>query len=67
MTNLTKTLLTIALAGFAVGFGTDWLWGLGKPIGAICLGLFLVSKVLEKEFALPTEHNTAQSHSDAHH
>lgn len=52
MTTLTKTLLGISAAGFATGFATDAMWGFGKPVGAIFLGLFLISKMLEKEIAL---------------
>lgn len=52
MTTLTKTLLGLSVAGLAVGFTTDWLWGFGKPAGAIFFGLFLISKMLEKEIAL---------------
>ena len=48
---MTKILLGISLAAFAVGF-TDILWGLGRPIGAVFFGLFLISKLLEKETAL---------------
>ena len=51
MTTLTKTLLGLSAAGFAAGFTTDWLWGFAKPAGAIFLGLFLISKMLEKEIA----------------
>ena len=51
MTNLTKTLLALSVAGFAIGFTTDVLWGFGKPAGAIFLGLFMLSKMLEKEVA----------------
>mgnify|MGYP001454402284 CR=1 FL=1 len=51
MTTLTKTLLGLSLAGFAAGFTTDVLWGFSKPVGAIFLGLFLISKMLEKEIA----------------
>ncbi len=51
MKKTTKTLLTISLVMFALGF-TDILWGIGRPFGAIFFGLFLVSKLLEKEVAL---------------
>ena len=51
MTTSTRTLLLLSAAGFAIGFSTDWLWGFGKPAGAIFLGLFLLSKMLEKEMA----------------
>ena len=51
MTTLTKTLLAISLTGFAVGFTTDLLWGFGLPVGAVGFGLFMISKVFEKEVA----------------
>ena len=51
MTTTTKTLLAVSLAGFAVGAFTNVLWGMGTPIGAVCLGLFVISKLLEKEVA----------------
>ena len=51
MTRLTKTLLGLAVVSFAIGFGTDWLWGFGKPAGVILFGLFMISKVFEKEVA----------------
>ena len=51
MTKMSKMLLTVSLISFAVGF-TDILWGVGRPFGAIFLGLFMVSKLLEKEMAL---------------
>ena len=50
MTKATKILLAISLIGFALGC-TDLLWGMGRPIGAIFLGFFLISKLLEKEVA----------------
>jgi hypothetical protein len=51
MTTKTKLLLTLSLISFAFGF-TEVLWGVGKPIGAILFGLFLIFKLLEKEVAL---------------
>jgi hypothetical protein len=51
MTRTTKILLACSLAAFALGF-TDILWSMGRPVGAILFGLFLISKVLEKETAL---------------
>jgi hypothetical protein len=51
MTKTTKILLAISLIGFAIGC-TDLLWGMGRPVGAIFLGFFLISKLLEKEVAL---------------
>lgn len=50
MTKVTMTLLIISLTSFLIGF-TDVLWGLGKPVGAICFGLFMIFKVMEKETA----------------
>lgn len=51
MTLKTKILLALSLIAFALGF-TDLFWGVGKPIGAVLLGLFMIFKVLEKEAAL---------------
>jgi hypothetical protein len=51
MRKSTKILLTLSLIAFVLGF-TDILWGFGRPVGAICFGLFLISKMLEKEAAL---------------
>ena len=49
MTTTTKTLLAISLIGFAIGAFTNVLWGIGTPLGAVFFGLFLISKLLEKE------------------
>ena len=61
MGKTTKILLALSLAGFGAGlvFVTDlikaqessWLY-VALPTGAICFGLFLISKLLEKETAL---------------
>lgn len=51
MKTKSKLLLTISLTTFALGF-TNVLWGLGMPIGAICFGLFMVFRILEKETEL---------------
>jgi hypothetical protein len=51
MTKITKMFLGVSLVGFALGF-TGVLWGIGTPVGAIFFGLFLISKLLEKEAAL---------------
>lgn len=51
MRTKTKILLTISVSAFALGF-TKTLWGIGAPIGAILFGLFMISKMLEKETAL---------------
>jgi hypothetical protein len=60
MTKTTKILLIVAIVAFGLGF-TDILWGVGKPIGAIFLGLFLISKILEKEAAKFDEDETQRS------
>ena len=49
MNKTTKILLLISVTGFLVGATTNVLWGIGMPIGAVFLGFFLISKVLEKE------------------
>ena len=51
MTKTTKILLAISLTAFAVGF-TNIIGGIGTPLGAVFLGLFLLSKILAKETAL---------------
>ena len=59
MTKTTKILLAISLTGFAVGF-TNILWGVGTPVGAVFLGLFMIFKILEKETALFDEENRSR-------
>jgi hypothetical protein len=54
MTTTTKILLAVSLSGLALGF-TNILWGFGMPVGAVCFGLFMISKLLEKETALLNE------------
>ena len=51
---MTKILLATSLTAFALGF-TGILWCLGKPVGAICFGLFMIFTMLEKETALYDE------------
>jgi hypothetical protein len=51
MTKNTKVLLAISLTAFVFG-STGILWGFGMPVGAIFFGLFMISKLLEKEAAL---------------
>src|SRR5690242_5777341 len=51
MKTVTKILLAVSLTTLALGF-TDVLWGLGKPVGAICFGLFMIFKLLENETEL---------------
>ena len=47
--------LTISILGFVIGFSdlqeNIYFW-LGRPVGAICFGIFFIFTVLEKEFAL---------------
>jgi len=50
MTKSTKILLVIVLTGFALGC-TGLFWCFGTPVGAIFFGLFLNSRLLEKEVA----------------
>ena len=59
MTIKTKLLLALSLIAFALGF-TDLYWGVGKPVGAILLGLFMIFKVLEKEAALFDQEQSQQ-------
>jgi hypothetical protein len=55
-------LLALALMEFAIGFSdfrpTTFFY-LGRPMGAILLGLFLVVQLLERESALLDEQNRA--------
>jgi hypothetical protein len=47
--------LTISLVAFAVGFsdaGESMFWYMGRPMGAILFGVFLIFMVLEKESLL---------------
>jgi hypothetical protein len=57
MTKKTKVLLAISLTAFLFG-STGMLWGFGTPVGAIFFGLFLISKLLEKEDALFDEEHS---------
>jgi|ERR1043166_465801 ABC-type microcin C transport system permease subunit YejB len=61
MSKTTKTLLVLAVIGLVSGFvfvtgmvkvGDSVAWYITLPMGAIFLGLFLISKLLEKEVAL---------------
>jgi hypothetical protein len=66
MTKTTKILLAVSLISAGLGF-TDILWGFGKPVGAIFFGLFLISKLLEKETALYDEEQRRNAAlADAH-
>lgn len=59
MTTQSKVLLAAAIVGLLLGFATELCWKIGLPLGAVCLGLFLLSKVLEKETQLyDEEHRT---------
>ena len=58
MTRIPKVLLAVALAAFAVGsvaaFGNPKIpvgWTVAMPVGAVCLGLFLVTLLLQQEVA----------------
>jgi hypothetical protein len=58
MTNTTKTFLVISAIGFVAGGIVDFcgvavnpVWTVALPTGAIFLGLFMISLVLEKEVA----------------
>jgi uncharacterized membrane protein len=51
MTLKTKLLLGLSLAAFVLG-ATGLFWSIGLPVGAILFGLFLISKLLEKEAVL---------------
>jgi uncharacterized membrane protein YtjA (UPF0391 family) len=54
--------LTLALVEFVIGFSdlrpTTFFY-LGRPLGAIFFGLFLIAQMLEKESALLDEQNRA--------
>ena|SRR5437764_15069949 len=57
MTKLPKFFLTISLTAFAVGFATASsshiapAWAVAMPIGAMCLGWFLIAFTLQNEVA----------------
>jgi uncharacterized membrane protein YtjA (UPF0391 family) len=56
------TFLTVSLIALAVGFSgaqANAIFYLGRPVGAILFGLFLVTQVLEKEWALYDKQNRA--------
>jgi Na+-transporting methylmalonyl-CoA/oxaloacetate decarboxylase beta subunit len=58
MTTLTRTFLAAAIIGFIVGAVVDFsnltsnpAWTVVMPLGAVFLGLFLISLMLQKEMA----------------
>ena len=58
MTRLPKVLLAVSLIAFVLGsvvtFGTYQFplgWTVAMPVGAVCLGLFLLTFLLQKETA----------------
>lgn len=55
MTLFTKCLLAGSLTGLLLGVGTSLLGNIALPLGAVCFGLFLISKMLEHETALYDE------------
>lgn len=67
MTRIPKVLLAVSLTAFvfggAVTFGTNAFpitWTVAMPLGAVCLGLFLVTFLLQKEVALFDEEERAR-------
>jgi hypothetical protein len=48
MNKTTKILLTLSLTAFLTSL-TGVLWGFFLPIGAVCLGLFMIFNLLGKE------------------
>ncbi len=50
MTTQTRILLAVSIGGFVLG-ATGAFWSVGMPVGAVFFGLFLISKLLEKEVA----------------
>jgi hypothetical protein len=58
MTTATKSFLTVSVIGLTAGAIVDFclttvnaMWTVALPVGAIFLGLFLISLILEKEVA----------------
>jgi DNA-binding IscR family transcriptional regulator len=69
MTKQTKILLGLSIASFVISF-TGLGGGVFMPLGAVFLGLFMISKVLEGEVALFDEEQrktskAAQTRKDA--
>ena len=67
MTRIPKVLLAVSLIAFALGsvaaFGDPGIpvgWTVAMPLGAVCLGLFLVTFLLQKEVALFDEEERAR-------
>jgi hypothetical protein len=62
MRKLKYFFLTLALIEFAIGFSdlrpTTFFY-LGRPLGAILFGLFMITQILEGESALLDEQNRA--------
>jgi hypothetical protein len=48
MNTQTRFLLMVSIGSFVLG-ASGVMWGIGMPLGAIFFGLFLISKMLEKE------------------
>src|SRR2546423_1779382 len=67
MTKLPKFFLTVSLTAFAVGFATVSsshiapAWAVAMPIGAMCLGWFLIAFMLQNEVARFDEETRVRS------
>jgi uncharacterized membrane protein YtjA (UPF0391 family) len=64
MWNWKYIFLTVSLIAFAIGFSdaqATTLFDLGRPVGAILFGLFLIVQVFEKESALLDEQMAAEA------
>lgn len=62
MLKLKYILLVLSLIELAVGFSDarpNTFFYLGRPVGTVLLGLFLITLVMEKESALYDEQNRA--------
>ncbi len=67
MTKIPQVLLAVSLTAFAVGSvavlgnpGIPVGWTVAMPLGAVCLGLFLVTFLLQREAALFDEEERAR-------
>lgn len=64
MTKLTKLFLLISVITFGVGLtgpGSEILWGMAKPTGAVFFVLFMIFRFLGRETALYDEQCRAMS------
>jgi hypothetical protein len=61
--NIKNIAFTLSLVAFAIGFsdgGESMFWYMGRPVGAILFGIFMIFMVLEKESLLLDEQRLSE-------